>query len=632
MNLKRFSLGLTVLLVMVATFSGMSTGLVSAATVCTPTSTVTGPFAQNGVGDLCFQTTNLCTYINSWNLSTLEVNGNPYTNLYVFSNTIAPVSGNYIIHYVSTVAWGHFEFGGTCSAGPTATNTPVGPTATRTNTPVGPTATRTNTPTGPTATPTRTSTVTNTPTGPTSTPTRTPTRTSTPTNTPVGPSATPTRTPTQGSIGGHLSNPFSGAKWYVNPDWAAEVNASTVTASQKSTVSQQNTAVWMDSIASLTGSNGSRGLLGHLDAAVAQGANLITIVVYDLPGRDCSALASNGELPATAAGLATYETSYIDVIASDIASKPAYANLRIVAIVEPDSLPNMITNTGVAKCSTVNSLGLYTSGITYAINKLHAFSNVYLYLDFGHAGWLGWSNNFTPAITLYTNLVKGTSAGVNSIDGFIDNTANNQVQTEPYLTATESIGGNPVNSATFFSYNPYIEEDTFDAAWKSAMQSAGLPAASTNIIMDTSRNGWGGCGGSSFVSQQCRPTGPSTSTDLNTFVNASRIDRRPAKGDWCNQNGAGLGERPTGSPSNSVYQAYVWVKPPGESDGSSSLIPVGPNNPDGKGFDSMCDPAYGGNSLNQNMNTNALPNAPVSGRWFEAQFDQLVANAFPAIP
>jgi cellulose 1,4-beta-cellobiosidase len=59
---------------------------------------------------------------------------------------------------------------------------------------------------------------------------------------------------------------------------------------------------------------------------------------------------------------------------------------------------------------------------------------------------------------------------------------------------------------------------------------------------------------------------------------------------------------------------------------------VGPNNPDGKGFDSMCDPAYGGNSLNQNMNSNALPNAPVSGRWFEAQFDQLVANAFPAIP
>jgi cellulose 1,4-beta-cellobiosidase len=43
----------------------------------------------------------------------------------------------------------------------------------------------------------------------------------------------------------------------------------------------------------------------------------------------------------------------------------------------------------------------------------------------------------------------------------------------------------------------------------------------------------------------------------------------------------------------------------------------------------MCDPAYGGNSLNQNMNSNALPNAPVSGRWFAAQWTQLVANKFP---
>jgi cellulose 1,4-beta-cellobiosidase len=36
-----------------------------------------------------------------------------------------------------------------------------------------------------------------------------------------------------------------------------------------------------------------------------------------------------------------------------------------------------------------------------------------------------------------------------------------------------------------------------------------------------------------------------------------------------------------------------------------------------------------GNSRNQNMNTNALPNAPVFGHWFQAQFDQLVANKFP---
>jgi len=520
---------------------------------------------------------------------------------------------------------------------PTRTNTPAGPTPTPTNTAIpSNTPTRTitpvasNTPTntivGPT--PTRT----NTPVGPTNTPTNTAVGpTNTPTNTAVGPTPTRTNTPVPGT---HLSNPFAGATWYVNPDWAASVNASGVSASKKAVVSTQNTAVWLDSIGTLNGTNGARSLIGHLDHAVATGKNLILIVVYDLPGRDCSALASNGELPGTAAGLATYKTSYIDVIAANIASKPAYANLRIVAVIEPDSLPNLVTNLSDPDCASVNSNGYYVQGIQYAINKLHAFSNLYIYLDIGHAGWLGWPSNFGPAITLYKNTIKGTTAGGSSVDGFVDNTANNQVQTEPYMTANQMISGNPVRSAFFFSWNDYIQEDTFDAAWKTAMTTGtdAIPVSSANMLIDTARNGWGGCGGSQYVSAPCRPTGPSTSTALETFVNASRIDRRPAKGDWCNQNGAGLGERPTGSPNNPVYQAFIWVKPPGESDGSSSLIPIGPDNPDGKGFDRMCDPTYMGNSLNQNMNTNALPNAPVSGRWFEAQFQQLVANAFPPIP
>ena len=135
-----------------------------AAALCSPATAIASPFSKDGTGDLCWQATSLCTYINSWNLTTLEVNGTAYTNIYVASGSIAPVSGGYNIHYVSTVAWGHFEIGGTCSgSNPTATQ-PTGPTATRTNTPAGPTATRTNTPVGPTPTRTRTPTVAFTPT------------------------------------------------------------------------------------------------------------------------------------------------------------------------------------------------------------------------------------------------------------------------------------------------------------------------------------------------------------------------------------------------------------------------------------------------------------------------------------
>jgi hypothetical protein len=40
-------------------------------------------------------------------------------------------------------------------------------------------------------------------------------------------------------------------------------------------------------------------------------------------------------------------------------------------------------------------------------------------------------------------------------------------------------------------------------------------------------------------------------------------------GDWCNVNGAGFGARPTGSTGDSMTDAFVWVKPGGESDGTS---------------------------------------------------------------
>ena len=137
------------------------------------------------------------------------------------------------------------------------------------------------------------------------------------------------------------------------------------------------------------------------------------------------------------------------------------------------------------------------------------------------------------------------------------------------------------------------------------------------MLIDTSRNGWGGPN---------RPTGPSTSTDPNTFVDQSRLDRRIHKGNWCNQSGAGLGERPRSAPASGI-DAYVWIKPPGESDGSATLIP----NDEGKGFDEMCSPTYGGNIRNGNNPTGALAGAPLSGHWFPAQFEQLMANAYPPL-
>jgi cellulose 1,4-beta-cellobiosidase len=45
----------------------------------------------------------------------------------------------------------------------------------------------------------------------------------------------------------------------------------------------------------------------------------------------------------------------------------------------------------------------------------------------------------------------------------------------------------------------------------------------------------------------------------------------------------------------------------------------------------MCDPTYGGNALNDNLPSGAMPNSPVSGAWFQAGFNVLVQNAYPAL-
>jgi cellulose 1,4-beta-cellobiosidase len=496
---------------------------------------------------------------------------------------------------------------------PTRTNTRTGPTATRTrtNTPGGPTATRTRTPVPPTRTNTPVSpTRTNTPVGPTvPPPTRTPTR--------VGP------TPTNPPAGTHLANPFVGANIYINPDYAASVTASAgrnpSLAAKMNVVANTPTFIWLDSIDAVNGTNGyGHSLLGYLQDAAAKGKNAVQIVVYDLPGRDCAALASNGELPLTQAGFDRYKTEYIDPIYNAIVQFP---QLRVIAVIEPDSLPNLTTNTSDAECAQAASQPYgYRPATQYTLNKLSALSHFYAYIDIGHHGWLGWSSNLGPAVTLIGDTIKGTTRGVNSIDGYISATANSIVVDEPFHDITDTVNGTSVRQSRWHDWNDYADEATYDVAWRNAMISAGFPSG-IGMLIDTSRNGWGGPN---------RPTARSTSTDVNTFVDQSRIDRRIHKGNWCNQSGAGIGIRPTVNPA-AGFDAYVWVKPPGESDGSSSLIPTGPDNPGGKGFDRMCDPTYTGNSLNGNNMSGALPGAPVSGRWFEAQFVQLVTNAYPPL-
>jgi cellulose 1,4-beta-cellobiosidase len=429
----------------------------------------------------------------------------------------------------------------------------------------------------------------------------------------------------------HVTNPFPGSTWYVNPDYTKEVatsvaNASGTLASQMQLVGQQSTGIWLDRIAAIYGGSGAGGrmsLEAELQGALSQESGstpiLIPLVIYDLPNRDCAALASNGELTVSNNGLQYYEQDYINPIAQ-ILSNYQHTNIRVVAVIEPDSLPNLVTNQNLTNCQQAQSSGAYVTGVQYALNKLHAISNVYDYIDIAHSAWLGWPNNMSGAVNEFKTVVTGTTASYASVDGFISDTANYTPVSEPYMTATENIDGNPVDSVQYYSFDPYIDELTYDQAMYQNLVNAGFPSR-IGMLIDTSRDGWGG---------PARPTGAATSFNSTAdFVNKSKIDERPFRGDWCNQNNAGIGAFPQANPNSSFANlyAYVWIKPPGESDGD---YPSGSHTHG----DPHCDPnGTNTDGSGNSYSTGSIPGFDIpAGQWFPAEFQMLVQNAFPKIP
>ncbi|GAB3859460.1 glycoside hydrolase family 6 protein [Micromonospora andamanensis] len=451
---------------------------------------------------------------------------------------------------------------------------------------------------------------------PTTTPPTSPPPPTTPPPTTPPPTTPPPTTPPPGT---KVDNPYVGARGYVNPEWKAKAES----VSGGNRISNTPTGVWLDRIAAIEGtdnsqSNGPMGLRDHLDEALRQNAQYIQVVIYNLPGRDCAALASNGELKADE--LPKYKAEYIDPIAA-IQGDPKYRNLRIINIIEIDSLPNLVTNTsgnpgGTAMCDTVKANGAYVQGVGYALAKLGAIPNVYNYIDAGHHGWIGWDSNFTPTAQILREAAGASGATVNHVHGFITNTANYSALVEPYAKVTDSVNGQTVRQSDWIDWNQYNDEQSFAQAFRQELVRQGFPS-NIGMLIDTSRNGWGGSN---------RPTAAGPTTSVNAYVDGGRVDRRIHKGNWCNQAGAGLGERPTAAPASGI-DAYVWIKPPGESDGSSREIP----NNDGKGFDRMCDPTYQGNERNGNSMSGALPDAPISGAWFPAQLSELMRNAYPPL-
>jgi len=351
--------------------------------------------------------------------------------------------------------------------------------------------------------------------------------------------------PTEEPIPESRGNPFLNVAFFLNPDYTATIEAAAQRHPEMADairrVAQNPTAVWLDSIKALE-------KLPHwLDEAKKQqdanGKPTLTIVsVYNLPDRDCSAIASSGELKIDENGEERYRKEFIDPIAAQFKAHP---DQPIVVVLENDSLANLATNMAISGCRKAKKA--YEEGITYAIKSFY-LPNVSIYLDVAHAGWLGWEDNRARMGSVLRNVVMN-AGGVHMIRGFATNTCN-----FTHLTNRDGAALEPSN--------PCPNELTYVKLMREMLKMYGF--RDHGFIVDTSRNGKGGI--------------------------------RAQWGSWCNVRGAGIGERPRPIPVPRV-DAYVWMKPPGESDGTSGA-----------------DAAIG---------------APQAGQFFDSYFIDLVQNAKP---
>ncbi|CZT11693.1 related to cellulose 1,4-beta-cellobiosidase II precursor [Rhynchosporium agropyri] len=318
-------------------------------------------------------------------------------------------------------------------------------------------------------------------------------------------------------------NPFVGKNYYANSIYAAKLDETigaftskgdTLNAGRAKTVKSIGTFLWVASVADLTK------MTSTIKEALAEQQRtkkkqIVQLVHYNLPDRDCSAGESSGEYTSANNGLALYKKNYVDPFAAAVKAAP---ELTFAVILEPDSLGNAVTNLALPFCA--GAAPGYEEGIAYAISKLQS-PNVHLYMDAGHGGWLGWDNNLPLAAAEFAKVLKlaqKKQAG-SKIRGFSTDVSN----FNPYVA-------NPRANYTQFSHS--YDEKSYAESLAPFLTNQSLPA---HFIVDQGRSGL-----------------------QNT---------RPTWGDWCNVK-AGFGHTPTTVTNSSVVDSIVWVKPGGESDGA----------------------------------------------------------------
>ncbi|TDZ33144.1 1,4-beta-D-glucan cellobiohydrolase CEL6A [Colletotrichum spinosum] len=357
-------------------------------------------------------------------------------------------------------------------------------------------------------------------------------------------------------------NPLADRQLFPNPYYTDEIKTLAIPklspelAEKAAKVAEVPSFAWLDKREKISLMNSTLAQIRKLNQEGANPPFAGTYVVYNFPDRDCSAKSSAGELVIAEDGINKYKKEYIDPIA---ALAKEYSDTRIVFIYEPDGLANLVTNLAVPKCA--GAADTYKEATDYAFKTLN-LDNVAIYADAGHAGWLGWDANLKPAAELYAEVYK-KAGSPKAVRGLVTNVSNFN-------------GWNLTTAPSYTTPNKQWDESKFHAALTPALKEAGYPA---NYLLDQGRSGK-------------QPTG------------------RQIWGDWCNIKEVGFGARPTVKTGIDTLDAIVWVKPGGESDGTSDST--------ASRYDEKCSSA------------SSVTPAPEAGAWFQEYFEMLLKNADPA--
>ncbi|MFJ6217427.1 glycoside hydrolase family 6 protein [Streptomyces sp. NPDC092296] len=364
-------------------------------------------------------------------------------------------------------------------------------------------------------------------------------------------------TPTSGADRGLTTN----THFYVELNSKAAQQASTdlraghlTDALRMTELASWPVAQWFNGTAKLSDTTNA---MAKLQAKAALQHQTPVAVAYNIPGRDCSQYSAGG------ASNSSEYAAWIDALAKGIGSK------KTVVILEPDGLALSPAYCG----GTAQQQADRTAEMTAAVRRLEQQSGTSVYLDAGHSAWQG-------SGTQAQLLIDG---GIAHARGFFLNVSN-------YQTDADSVRyGTQVAKCVWYLQNTRgaTADDCANQYWPAAdadkwykdhvPANAKLP----HFVIDSSRNGQGPW-----------DAAPGTYTDSQN---------------WCNPPGRGLGTRPTANTRTALLDAFLWVKVPGESDGSCTRGTAGPT-----------DPEYGVVD-------------PVAGGWWADQVHSLAAHASPAL-